>query len=56
VNPSVTIRGYNVDSNLFLRLRRYGVYLQPQLTEAPRPAANQLRELINLWGESTGRN
>lgn len=56
VNPGVTIRGYNVDSNLFLRLRRYGVYLQPRLTEAPRPDANQLRELINLWGESTGRN
>lgn len=56
VSPSVTLRGYNVESNLFLRLRRYGVFVQPRLTEAPRPAANEIRELINLWGEATGRN
>jgi ABC-type Fe3+ transport system substrate-binding protein len=56
VSPGVTIRGYNVESNLFLRLRRYGVFVQPRLTEAPRPEANEIRELINLWGEATGRN
>jgi hypothetical protein len=56
VSPSVTLRGYNVESNLFLRLRRYGVFVQPRLTEAPRPEANEIRELINLWGEATGRN
>ena len=56
VNPAVTIRGHNVEKNRFLRLRRYGVLLQPQWTEAPRPGGGQIRDLLNLWGEVTGRN
>lgn len=54
VNPAVTISGYNVEANQFLRLRRYGVLIDPHLTEAPRPDGGQIQELINLWGEVTG--
>jgi Bacterial extracellular solute-binding protein len=56
VNPEVTIRGYNEDSNQFLRLRRYGVLIQPHFVEAPRAGGSQIQELLTLWGEVTGRN
>lgn len=56
VNPDVTIRGYNVEQNRFLRLRRYGVMVEPRLVEAPRTDGGLLQELIALWGEVTGRN
>jgi ABC-type Fe3+ transport system substrate-binding protein len=56
VTPAVTIDTYDEDSNPFLRLRRYGVLVQPHLTEAPRPDGSDVQKLINLWGEQTGRN
>jgi hypothetical protein len=56
VTPEVTIAGYNVEGNQFMRLRRYGIVLQPHLKEAPRPDGSHVQELISLWGEVTGRN
>ncbi len=52
----VTLRGYEAESNRFLRLRRYGVLVQPTLTEAPRIPGKTVRSLIELWGEVTGRH
>lgn len=56
VGRDVTIAGYNVEKNRFLQLRRYGVLLHPSLQEAPAPDGSQIRELLSLWGEVTGRN
>jgi hypothetical protein len=56
MNSSVTLRGYDVPRNQFLRLRRYGVILQPAWTEAPRASGKLLPELSKLWGDATGRN
>lgn len=54
--PGVSIRDYVVEQNRFLRLRRFGILPQPVLHEAPRPDGRRLWELMELWGEATGRN
>lgn len=56
VNPQVTLRGYNVEQNRFLRLRRYGVLIQPSFVEAPRISGRLVQELIAAWADVTGRN
>jgi len=56
VNPEVTLRGYDVEQNRFLRLRRYGVRIQPSWQEAPRVSGHTIQELIALWAEVTGRH
>jgi hypothetical protein len=56
VSPEVTLRGYDAETNAFLRLRRYGVVIQPTLAEAPRISGKTVQSLIELWGEVTGRN
>lgn len=55
-NPKVSIREYGVEQNRFLRLRRFGILPEPVFHEAPRPDGRLLAELIELWGEATGRN
>lgn len=52
----ITVGTHNVEQNRFLRLRRYGVLLEPHLLEAPRAGGRLVQELIALWGEATGRN
>ncbi len=56
INPAVHLQAYSSPQNRFLRLRRYGVLLQPHLIEAPRANGHLLNEIIALWGEVTGRN
>lgn len=56
VNPAVTLSGYDVEQNRFLRLRRYGVLIQPSWQEAPRISGHTIQELMALWAEATGRN
>ncbi len=54
-SPEVSIGDHTVEQNRFLRLRRFGIQTSPQLQEAPPPDGSLLQELINLWGEATGR-
>ena len=56
VNPQVSVRDAVTGSNPFLRLRRYGVQLQPSWKEAPRASGKVVQELIELWSEATGRH
>lgn len=56
VHPEVSIRGYDVEQNQFLRLRRYGVSLDLHLVEPPRPSGRVIQELVELWEDANGRN
>lgn len=42
-------------SHRFLRLRRFGVQVQPQLHEPPAPKGQRMQDLLTLWGDATGR-
>lgn len=55
-SPEVSVRTYDVGRNPFLHLRRYGISLDPELTEPPRLDGSAIQELIRLWEDATGRN
>ncbi|MCA9656724.1 MAG: substrate-binding domain-containing protein [Myxococcales bacterium] len=55
-NPGVVIRDYDVERNPFLRLRAFGVDLNPPMREPPRVHASTLRELVERWEDATERN
>lgn len=55
-NKDVSIREDVTAQNRFLRLRRYGVLPALHLSEAPSPSGRVVEELIEIWGEATGRN
>lgn len=56
VNTAVSLRDATKGPNPFLRLRRYGVVLEPRYLEAPRAGGKTVQELIQIWSEATGRN
>ena len=56
VNPDISIRGYDVEQNQFLRLRRYGVTLDLHVVEPPRPSGRVIQSLVELWEDANGRN
>lgn len=55
-NKDVSVRDFDSLRNRFLRLRRYGVLPAPKLVEAPKPSGRVVAELMEIWGEATGRN
>lgn len=55
-DSTISIRNYLVEQNRFLRLRRFGILPEPVFHEAPRPDGKLLQELMELWGEATGRH
>ena len=55
VHPGVSLRQQDSASNRFLRLRRFGVQVQPQLHELPAPSGGSIQDLLTLWGDATGR-
>lgn len=55
-NKDVSVRDFDSLRNRFLRLRRYGVLPAPMLVEAPKPSGRVVAELMEIWGEATGRN
>lgn len=55
-NPDVKIREYHVDSNPFLRFRRFGVQFAGPIVEPPRLGGERVNQLLELWRDATGRN
>lgn len=55
-NPEIRIRDKNTGANPFMRLRRFGV--EPDITEGEllRLDGKVVNDLIELWGDATGRN
>lgn len=52
----VSIRGYTVDENPFLRLRRYGVTFEERLGPPPSLEGSDVEALVRMWEDATGRN
>lgn len=53
---SVAIRDYDVPTNLFLKLRRYGIELEPRQQPPTVLPADGIRKLMRIWEDATGMN
>ncbi|MCY0994915.1 substrate-binding domain-containing protein [Nannocystis sp. ILAH1] len=47
---------FDLEKNPFLDMRRFGVELEPNLEEPPRPDGPVLLRLLELWRDATGRS
>jgi hypothetical protein len=56
VNPDVSIRNYDSDTNPFLRYRRYGIEFSATVLEPPRLNGNIVFDIVRTWEDATGRN
>nr|QDA77048.1 hypothetical protein [Jahnella sp. MSr9139] len=54
--PELSLETYDVPTNPFLRLRRYGVSTEIVLEEPPRVDGHLIEELLKIWEDATGRN
>ncbi|MDC0716427.1 substrate-binding domain-containing protein [Nannocystis bainbridge] len=50
------LSAFDLEKNPFLDLRRFGIELDPELSEPPRPDGSALRKLLELWRDATGRS
>lgn len=50
------LRDLDLDRNPFLDLRRFGVELEPDIDEPPRPEGQALLGLLDLWRHAIGRD
>jgi len=55
-HPQVLIREHDAAENPFLRLRSFGVEVEPSLRPLPRIGGAALRRLVETWEDATGRN
>jgi hypothetical protein len=50
------LSAFDLEKNPFLELRRFGIELDPELAEPPRPDGSALSKLLELWRDATGRS
>jgi len=54
-HPDIEVAALDAQENPFLRLRRYGIKVEP-LEQAPRIDGTTMRSLIDVWQLATGRS